>query len=208
MIIISLNHKRNYLLSLIFCFFIASNCMATRLSKKDALIGNRLLSFVKSKPVSKNFVFCQLALKSKTELIRGIAALVLFKHYGKSYNSFIDEHFTLNKKKIKFDRAKRHLIKMNHLDEILNSETKSFNNFYDYRLKPFALFFYFRQKNTWVVGAHGEKLSLAKFYRTSIFRRVLGKELCNSDFIKSIDIYSKPISNNTDTKPIKPINTN
>lgn len=170
------------LLALMFLLPIASSAI----SSKDILVAKSYLKFIKQKPQGSYIKYLKLGLKSKTNLIRGLSSIILYKHFGNIYLPDLKRSFTL-KKHADYQRNKRVLADIKNLQKILLKAKTSLKYLNKTILMQLGLFYHFRQKNIWLKTSTGEKLSLASFYRTSAFQMLIGNKFNSENLFKYID---------------------
>lgn len=162
---------------LIVCLILLSNSseiFALGLEAKDVLLINSISRFIDLKPEGKAIKSLEMALKSENPCVKGLGALILYKHFGRQFSRVFLTSFTLNTKVDNFDRQERKLMMMEGVNQVLADLETSLVRIFDDRVRRIFLFYHFRHIDLWLVGQSGEKLSLAVFYRISSLDSVFG----------------------------------
>jgi len=115
------------------------------------------------------------AMQSENPALRGLAALILFRHYGESFRGQLLRNFTLNPAVDRFVAEKKVLVKIENVDRLLAGYSGLLARFKDERARRLFLFYHFREKQVYMLGESGEKLSLAAFYRIGLFEQSIGR---------------------------------
>jgi len=148
--------------------------MALALSEHEVRMINGLCSFLDNKPEGAALRSIETAMKSENPALRGLAALILFRHYGESFRGQLLRNFTLNPAVDRFVAEKKVLVKIENVDRLLAGYSGLLARFKDERARRLFLFYHFREKQVYMLGESGEKLSLAAFYRIGLFEQSIG----------------------------------
>lgn len=135
---------------------------------------NLMAEYFDHRPEGTDLRELEAAIKSENPAVRGVAAVVLFKYYGNRFKGLLLRSYTLNQEVDAFKREKPVLVKLQAINKLIDSLSRSVNLLKDERLQRLFLFFHLRHKNVWMVGASAERLSMAVFYRISTFDELLG----------------------------------
>ncbi|MEW6713402.1 MAG: hypothetical protein AB1403_26510, partial [Candidatus Riflebacteria bacterium] len=144
------------------------------LESHEVLFLNSLARFLDVKPEGKALKPLENALRSKNPCVKGVGALILYRHYGRQFKRIFETSFTLNRDIDKFEQEPRKLIKLQSVNLILADLENALGRLKDDRLRRLFLFFHFRQIDLWLLGGSSEKLSMASFYRISSLDSVFG----------------------------------
>ncbi|HAE41134.1 MAG TPA: hypothetical protein DCG57_21240 [Candidatus Riflebacteria bacterium] len=161
-------------LLLLACIFFSARVEAISLTDKEVKLINSIAVFIDRKPEGRALRLIESAMRSSNVALRGMAALVLFKHYGESFRGQLLRNFTLNPANDSFAVEKTVLVKMENIDRLLATYAELMKSFKDERTRQLFLFYHFRHKQVFMLGSAGEQLSLAAFYRISLLENVLG----------------------------------
>lgn len=165
--------------ALLFAFFtlFSASAYALSLSADEAVLMNNIVKFVDTRPEGPGLRQIQLAVSSKNVALQGMASIVLFKHYGRRFQSRFLRSFTLNRRVGMFEQGKKILVKLGSLGKLLDPFNLSLQHLKDERARLVFMFCYFRNKNVYLLSESGEHLSMAVFYRISVFSAILGSNL-------------------------------
>lgn len=153
----------------------STSLAAFSLSENEVKLLNLISPCYDKKPEGQSLRPVEMAMKSRNPVLQGMAALILFRHYGKDFRARFLRSFTLNSAVEKFAVSKKVLVKIENVDRLLASYAGLLERLSDERTRQLFLFYYFRHKQVYLLGAANEQLSLAAFYRVSLFEQVLGK---------------------------------
>lgn len=154
-------------------------CRALALTPIEIKLMNDISRFIDAKPEGQALRFFEHAIKSDSVALKGLASLILVKHYGRRFQALFLRNFTLNQANDNFAQDRKVLVKLANINRLLTGFDTSLLQLNDERVRRLFLFFHFRHKNVWMLGETGEELSLAVFYRISIF---------NSFFDEKVDV--------------------
>lgn len=135
---------------------------------------NGICVYLDRKPEGPALRPIEAAMKSSNPALRGLAALILFRHYGENFRAQLLRNFTLNQAIDRFVTEKRVLVKIENIERLLAGYQDLLEKFRDERTRRLFLFYHFRHKQVYMLGAADEKLSLAAFYRIGLFEQILG----------------------------------
>lgn len=152
----------------------ASSAFAITLSEREVRLMNGISIFLDRKPEGPALRPIETAMKSSNPALRGLAALILFRHYGDAFRSQLLRNFTLNQSVERFAADKKTLVKIENVDRLLAGYQPLLEKFKDERVRQLFLFYHFRHKQVYMLGASEERLSLAAFYRVGLFEQILG----------------------------------
>jgi hypothetical protein len=155
------------------CLFVTADLYALNLSKHELGILNRVSPYLDEKPQPKVTEILELFLNHENPAVRGLVSIILFKHFGKGYRAAFLDSFTLNAKIHKFKQKKHTLVKLKHIQVVLESLKEPLTKIEDERVRKMFLFFHFRHINLWLEGAAKEKVSMPVFYRISALKAIL-----------------------------------
>jgi len=102
---------KNFISFVFLTALLVSPNYSLALSSKDILVSKSYLKFVNQKPQSSYIKYVRSGLNSKTDIIKGLATLILYKHFGNKYFRFLTKNFSLNKKHVNFQRNQRGVVK-------------------------------------------------------------------------------------------------
>lgn len=182
------NIKFIVLFLLVICFGSLAPAYATNVSGADIRLMNELSAFIDEEaPQGRSLRTCEEALKNNSAPVKGLAAIILYKHYGDRYKKPFEESFSLNHTKYGFEQGKKIMISINNVSRLLDPLDKPLQQFNDPRVRSLFLFYHFRHKNVIMLGNFKEELSLADFYRISIFNSFFPSQIDASQLAASID---------------------
>ncbi len=150
---------------------------AIELSEIETRLMNDISRYIDVKPEGQALKFFEHAIRSNSVALRGLAAIIMNRHYGQRFQGLLLRSFTLNTENDGFAREKKILVRLENTARLLKSFTPSLDKLDDERVRQLFLFFHFRHKNVWLLGKTGEELSLASFYRISVFSRFFGDKI-------------------------------
>jgi hypothetical protein len=157
-------------------FLSAGHADALTLSEGEVRLLNSISRFIDQKPEGTALRLIESAMRSPNPSLPGLAALVLFKHYGENFRGQLLRHFTLNPEKDRFEAEKKVLVKIENIHRLLANFEGILKLLKDERVRQLFLFYHFRHKQLYMLGESGEQLSMALFYRTGLFEAILGHE--------------------------------
>lgn len=157
-------------------YFSACPVAAVSLSDSEVRLMNGLAAFIDRKPEGQALRLIESAMKSQNPALRGMAAIILFKHYGENFRARLLRNFTLNSAKDSFVTEKAVFVRIENISPLLATYDKFLKNFNDERTRQLFLFYHFRHKQVYMLGESGEHLSMAAFYRIGLFEKVLGRQ--------------------------------
>lgn len=169
--------KTVLILQFVFTLFFAISAYALALQPDQVLLMNSMARYFDARPEGPALRELQAAIKSENPALRGLAAIVLYKHFGKRFQALLLRNFTLNLEIDQFKQEKSVLVKLNDVNKLLDSFSSAVNQLKDERVQRLFLFFHLRQKNVWLLSQSAERLSLAVFYRIGTFDGILGEKL-------------------------------
>ncbi len=169
---------------LMFMLSSLSPVFSLTLESHEVLFLNSLARFLDVKPEGKALKPLENALRSKNPCVKGVGALILYRHYGRQFKRIFETSFTLNRDIDKFEQEPRKLIKLASVNLILADLENALGRLKDDRIRRIFLFFHFRNIDLWLLGGASEKLSMASFYRISSFDSLFGSSV---DVIKIAD---------------------
>jgi len=155
-------------------FAVSARAAAVTLSEPEVRMMNRISAYLDIKPEGQSLRQVETAMKSRNPVLRGMAALILFRHYGESFRGQLLRNFTLNQAVNHFAAEKKVLVKIENVERLLGGYHDLLTRFTDERARQLFLFYHFREKQVYMLGASDEKLSLAAFYRIGLFEQALG----------------------------------
>ncbi len=150
---------------------------ALTLSQGEVKLMNGISVFIDHRPEGQSLRLIESAMKSSNPALRGMAALILFRHYGDSFRAQLLRNFTLNRNNDRFATEKKVLVKIENINRLLANFDELLQRFRDERARQLFLFYHFRHKQVFMLGASDEKLSLAVFYRIGLFEQVFAGKL-------------------------------
>ena len=109
--------------------------MALALSEHEVRMINGLCSFLDNKPEGAALRSIETAMKSENPALRGLAALILFRHYGESFRGQLLRNFTLNPAVDRFVAEKKVLVKIENVDRLLAGYSGLLARFKDERAR-------------------------------------------------------------------------
>lgn len=167
-----------FLVIVVLFFLLAPLCgHALSLTSNEIKQLNDVSRFIDQKPEGQVLRIFERAIKSDSVALKGLASIILVKHYGKRFQGLFLRHFTLNPANDSFLQDKKVLIKLQHINKLLAEFNDSLKQFKDNRVRQLFLFYHFRHKNVWMLGQAGEELSLAGFYRISVFESIFDAKI-------------------------------
>ncbi len=150
---------------------------AVSLTEVETRLMNDISQYIDIKPEGQALRFFEHAIKSDSAPLKGLAAIILDKHYQRRFHGLFLRNFTLNPAVEPFERDKKVLVKLENTNRLLAAYEGSLKGLRDERVRQLFLFYHFRHKNVWLLGTGGEELSLASFYRITVFNRILGESI-------------------------------
>jgi len=153
----------------------SSQVFSITLSEREVRLMNGICGYLDSKPEGQDLRPIEAAMKSSNPALRGLAALILFRHYGDTFRSQLLRNFTLNQSVERFAADKKTLVKIENIERLLAGYQTLLEKIKDERARQLFLFYHFRHKQVYMLGASDEKLSLAAFYRVGLFEQILGE---------------------------------
>lgn len=157
-------------------FLYTDHASALTMSEGEVRLLNGISHFIEQKPEGSALRLIESAMRSPNPSLRGLAAIILFKHYGGNFRAQLLRNFTLNPEKDSFAAEKKVLVKIDNINRLLANYDGLLKSLTDERARQLFLFYHFRHKQVYLLGNAGEKLSLAVFYRVGLFEAVLGQE--------------------------------
>lgn len=148
-----------------------------QVDQADVMLINSIARFIDMPPEGLGLTRLEQSLENTSPVIRGLAAIILFKHHKNTYIQPFLKAFTLNERLDDYHREGRTLIRLELLNKVMQPLEGLLLEISDERVRRLLLFYHFRHKNLWLVGGSGEKLSLALFYRISTFASILGQDI-------------------------------
>jgi len=155
-------------------FLLPAMAGAIELSEIETRLMNDISRYIDVKPEGQTLKFFEHAMRSNSVALRGLAAIIMTRHYGQRFQGLLLRSFTLNTENDSFAQEKKVLVRLENIDRLLKSFAPLLQKLDDERVQQLFLFFHFRHKNVWLLGKTGEELSLASFYRISVFSRFFG----------------------------------
>jgi hypothetical protein len=165
----------NILLLVLFFSAVANTGMALSLSAIEMLTMNNISRYLDLKPEGQSLRDLEHALQSENPALKGLASIILYKHHGRRFKALLLRNFTLNREIDAYAQDRPVMVRLGNLDRLLASFSEALKPIRDERLQRLFLFFHLRQKNVWMQGDTGERLSLAVFYRIGTFEMILGE---------------------------------
>lgn len=169
--------KTIFLLQFAFTVFFNFGVYALTLQPDQVVMMNNMARYFDTRPEGPALRELQTAIKSDNPALRGVAAIVLYKHYGKRFQALLLRNFTLNPELDQFRQEKVVMVKLNDVNKLIDSFSTAVNQLEGERLQRLFLFFHMRHKNVWLLSESAERLSLAVFYRIGTFDGILGGKL-------------------------------
>lgn len=160
--------KTGVLLVLLLLLFPA-DLRAITLNEIETRLMNDISRYIDLKPTGQALSFFEHAIRSKSVALKGLASIIMTRHYNKRFQPQFLRNFTLNPANDDFLQEKKVLVKLENANRLLAGFEGSLSKINDERVRQLFLFFHFRHKNVWLLGRSGEELSLASFYRISTF---------------------------------------
>ncbi|MBU1108567.1 MAG: hypothetical protein KKB51_17965 [Candidatus Riflebacteria bacterium] len=162
---------------LMLTFFLChGRANALTLNEGELRLLNGISRFIDQKPEGSALRLIESAMKSQNPCLRGLAAIILFKHYGESFCGQLLRNFTLNQEKESFEAENKVLVKIENVQRLLTNFDELLKRLKDERVRQLFLFYHFRHKQVYMLGAAGEQLSMAVFYRVGLFEAIIGHE--------------------------------
>ncbi len=161
------------------------------LESKDILEINSISRFFEAPPQGIGLKYLSSALNSENLIVKGVAAGIFYKHFGKKFEKTFYNCMSLSLKKSKMDIGKRKIFKFEELGKILAMSREASKKIKHETAKELVEFFFFRKNNAWLVGTAGEKLSLASFARVKLLKSLLGQTFDPIELSKDIDLKTK-----------------
>lgn len=155
-------------------FLLPSPVSALGLDAKEVLLLNSISRFLEIKPEGQAMKPLEQTLRSKNPCVKGVGALILYRHYGRQFKRVFQNAFTLNQNIDAFEVSERKFVKLENVKKILTGIEPSLTKLKDDRLRRLFMFFHFRHLDLWLIGKSGEKLSMAVFYRIAALESVFG----------------------------------
>ncbi len=150
-----------------FLILTSLSAYALSLTAQEVKQANDLSMFFDKKPFKEELSLCIDHSKSKNIFIQGLSNAILAKHYPMNSGQIFAKSITLNSKKVQFKQNKATFVLLTNLEKLLKTYEPMLESFKDERLRSLFLFYYFREKNTILIGNYKERLDLAAFYRLS-----------------------------------------
>lgn len=172
-------------------FFLVQPLYALSLEPHELLLVNSLSRFIDIKPEGKALRSLEKALKSENPCVKGLGAIILYRHFGRQFKRFFRTAFTLNHDIDNFIKQERKLIKLESVNKILEALEGPLNKIKDDRVRKLFLFFHFRNIDLWLLGKSGEKLSMSEFYRINSLGAIFGRDLDVIRLAGSCDVFGK-----------------
>ena len=166
--------KKCLLLAAVMLSFLPSVLQAITLSEIETRLMNDISRYIDVKPEGQALSFFEHAIRSKSVALKGLASIIMARHYGRRFQAQFLRNFTLNPELDEYPQEKMVLVKLENVEKLLAAFRLSLEKLNDERVRRLFLFFHFRHKNVWLLGQAGEELSLAAFYRISVFNELLG----------------------------------
>jgi hypothetical protein len=158
------------------------------LNPEEVLYLNSISRFFDNKPEGEAIKRLEKSLNSSNPCVKGVGALILYKHFKNPFKNVFYTCFTLNSKIDDFDAEDKKFIRLSNVKRILDQFSDPLSRIKDNRVRRIFMFFHFRHIHLWLVGKSEEKLSLAEFYRISAIDSVFGPGV---DVIKLVDGMDK-----------------
>ncbi len=169
-------------------FALISPCLFSLTLEADELhYLNSISRFIDVKPEGDAVKRLQKSLESDNPCIKGVGALILFKHFGRPFKRVFKNSFTLNQNIDKFKTEERKFILLANVNRVLEQFSGPLSRITDQRVRRIFMFFHFRSIDLWLLGASGEKLSMAVFYRISALDSVFGPRVDSIALAASTD---------------------
>lgn len=138
-----------------------------RLDQSQVKLLNSLSRFIDTEPEGRALSMLEKCLESDNSVVKGLASIILYKHFPLQYEDNFLYKFTLNRSLNNFRSKEEVLVKMPDLPHLLKGLNEYTRRFKDDRVARLYLFYFFRHENVKIVGISREKFSLAVFYRAS-----------------------------------------
>jgi hypothetical protein len=169
-------------------FVLSSPCLFSLTLEADELLYlNSISRFIDNKPEGTAVKRLQKSLKSDNPCVKGVGALILFKHFGRPFKRVFKNSFTLNQDIDEFTTEERKFIRLANVNYILEQFSEPLGRITDERVRRIFMFFHFRSIDLWLLGASGEKLSMAVFYRISALAAAFGPKVDSIALAASTD---------------------
>ncbi len=169
--------KTGLVLAAVFLLLLPSRLPAVALSEIETRLMNDISRYIDVKPEGQALSFFEHAIRSKSVALKGLASIIMARHYGRRFQAQFLRNFTLNPELDDFAREKMVLVKIENVEKLLATFRPSLEKLNDDRVRQLFLFYHLRHKNVWLLGRAGEELSLAAFYRISVFNQFLGENI-------------------------------
>lgn len=180
-----------FVIILALLFFAVNPSEALSLDAKEVLFLNSIGRFLDAKPEGQAMKQLEQALRSKNPFVKGVGALILYRHFGRQFKRVFKTSFTTNPRVDEFIKEERKFVRLGNVNKILEDLEPALTRLKDDRLRRLFLFFHFRHIDLWLIGQSGEKLSLAVFYRISSLDSVFGPGVDVIRLSASMDIHGK-----------------
>ncbi|MDD3149111.1 MAG: hypothetical protein PHD82_17615 [Candidatus Riflebacteria bacterium] len=169
--------NRVFLLAVALLLFFQADLRAIELSEIETRLMNDISRYIDVKPAGQALSFFEHAIRSKSVALKGLASIIMARHYSKQFRQQVLRNFTLNRANDDFIQEKKVLVRLENANKLLAGFEGAINKLEDERVRQLFLFFHFRHKNVWMLGRNGEELSLASFYRISTFSRFFNENI-------------------------------
>jgi len=150
---------------------------AITLSEIETRLMNDISRYIDRKPEGQALSFFEHAIRSKSVALKGLASIIMTKHYKKPFQPQLLRNFALIPENDAFAQENKVMVRLENVNKLLTAFQPSLEKLHDERVRQLFLFYHFRHKNVWLLGRAGEELSLAAFYRISVFNEFLGDSI-------------------------------
>lgn len=160
---------------------------AVSLTSTEVKLANDISLYLDQKPDEQALKFCKYAIKSESVVLRGLAIVILNKHFGNYYRAAFLKSYTINPKNDDFVFDKKVTVKIENLKKLLEPYEEMLKKIEDIRVRNLFLFYHFRHKNVVLLGEAREELSLALFYRLAFLTEVFEDETSVKQLLQEAD---------------------
>lgn len=170
-------NKACLMIAMLFLLLVPVSGHALSLTRYEVKLLNEISRYIDYKPEGQVLRIFERAIKNESVVLKGLASIILVKHYGKRFQGLFVRNITMNQANDSFQQDKKILIKLQHINKLMAEFNNSLKQIRDTRVRQLFLFYHFRHKNVWMLGQAGEELSLAGFYRISVLESIFDAKI-------------------------------
>lgn len=178
---------KNCILLILLALFSPLCSEAVSLTSAEVKLANDIALYIDQKPDEQAMKLCEYAINSESVVLRGLAVMILNKHFGDSYRSAFLKNYTVNTKNDDFTSDKKVTVKIENLKKLLEPYERMLKQIEDARVRNLFLFYHFRHKNVVLLGKAKEELSLAYFYRLAFLTEIFENETYVKQLVNEAD---------------------